>query len=227
MTLLRRLSDELAAVVALAAPAVVGLVHRRGQGSGVVLADDGYILTNAHVALAAKDVGVRVGGQVEARAELVGADELTDLAVVRSGARGLPALGLADSRRLAVGQLVVAIGNPLGFDRSVSLGIVSALFRDLPTPAGGLSGLIQTDAAINPGNSDGPLLDADGAVVGINTAIPALRARDRLRRPGQDRELGGGRADPARRGPQAAHRRAGALRGGAQRGAGRPHPARL
>jgi S1-C subfamily serine protease len=98
-------------------------------------------------------------------------DEATDLAVMRAGARGLSSLPLADTRRLEVGQLVLAIGNPLGFDRSVSLGIVSALFRDLGTPTGGLSGLIQTDAAINPGNSGGPLLDADGAVVGINTAI--------------------------------------------------------
>jgi S1-C subfamily serine protease len=136
-----------------------------------VLADDGYILTNAHVALGAQEIGVRVGGRVEARAELVGADERTDLAVVRAGLGPLHALRLAEERRLEVGQLVVAIGNPLGFERSLSLGIVSALFRDLPTPAGGLSGLIQTDAAINPGNSGGPLLDADGAVIGINTAI--------------------------------------------------------
>jgi S1-C subfamily serine protease len=171
LSLLRRLSDELAALVANAAPAVVGLVFRRGQGSGVVLAGDGYILTNAHVALAAKEIGVRASGAREARAELVGADEATDLAVLRADVPGLPSLALAESRRLAVGQLVIAIGNPLGFDRSVSLGIVSALFRDLGTPAGGLSGLIQTDAAINPGNSGGPLLDADGAVVGINTAV--------------------------------------------------------
>jgi len=171
MSVLRRLSDELAALAARTAPAVVGLVHRRGQGSGVVLADDGYILTNAHVALAAGELGVRVGGRVEARAELVGADERTDLAVVRAELGRLHALRLAEQRRLEVGQLVVAIGNPLGFERSLSLGIVSALFRDLPTSAGGLSGLIQTDAAINPGNSGGPLLDADGAVIGINTAI--------------------------------------------------------
>jgi S1-C subfamily serine protease len=102
----------------------------------------------------------------------VGADERTDLAVVRAQLGRASALALAEERTLAVGQLVLAIGNPLGFDRSTSLGIVSALYRDLPTPGGGgLSGLIQTDAAINPGNSGGPLLDADGRVVGINTAI--------------------------------------------------------
>jgi S1-C subfamily serine protease len=171
MSMLRRLSDELAALAARAAPAVVGLVHRRGQGSGVVLTGDGYILTNAHVALAARDVAVRLGSRVEARAELVGADERTDLAVVRAQLGRARSLALVDERTLAVGQLVLAIGNPLGFDRSISLGIVSALHRDLPTPGGGLSGLIQTDAAINPGNSGGPLLDADGGVVGINTAI--------------------------------------------------------
>jgi S1-C subfamily serine protease len=171
MSVLRQLSDELAALAARAAPAVVGLVHRRGQGSGVVLAGDGYILTNAHVALAARDVAVRVGGRVEARAELVGADERTDLAVVRADVGPVRSLALADERTLAVGQLVLAIGNPLGFERSMSLGIVSALYRDLPTPGGGLSGLIQTDAAINPGNSGGPLLDAEGGVVGINTAV--------------------------------------------------------
>ena len=172
MSVLRQLSDELAALAARAAPAVVGLVHRRGQGSGVVLAGDGYILTNAHVALAAREIVVRIGGRVEAKAELVGADERTDLAVVRAQLGRASALALAEERTLAVGQLVLAIGNPLGFDRSTSLGIVSALHRDLPTPGGGgLSGLIQTDAAINPGNSGGPLLDADGRVVGINTAI--------------------------------------------------------
>jgi S1-C subfamily serine protease len=105
-------------------------------------------------------------------AQLVGADERTDLAVVRTDA-GPPPLQLADSRRVQVGQLVMAIGNPLGLARSVSLGVVSALFRELPTRDGLLEGLLQTDAAVNPGHSGGPLLDMDGRVVGINTAMLA------------------------------------------------------
>jgi S1-C subfamily serine protease len=104
--------------------------------------------------------------------EVVGVDRPTDLAVARVDASGLPSLALADSRRVRVGQLVVAIGNPLRFERSVSLGVISALDRTLPGPGGQpFEGLIQTDAAINPGNSGGPLVDASGTVVGINTAI--------------------------------------------------------
>jgi S1-C subfamily serine protease len=101
----------------------------------------------------------------------VGADERTDLAVVRADAGGLPSLALS-TRRLRVGEVVVAIGNPLGFERSVSTGVVSALHRNLGAPKGGvLEGLVQTDAAVNPGNSGGPLVDASGAVVGITTAM--------------------------------------------------------
>jgi len=144
--------------------------HRRGQGSGVVIAQDGYVLTNAHVAEGGGPLRVRLSGSRVIRAERVGADERTDLAVLRVEARGLPALPLSE-RRLEVGELVVAIGNPLGFERSVTLGVVSALYRNLPAPAGTLEGLVQTDAYINPGNSGGPLLDAEGRVVGINTAI--------------------------------------------------------
>ena len=175
MSLLSELSRELAALAATGAAGVVGLEHRRGQGSGVVLSPDGYILTNAHVARAGGALRVRRPGGAASEAELVGADERTDLAVVRTRNAGPPPLQLADSRRVQVGQLVMAIGNPLGLDRSVSLGVVSALFRELPTRDGILEGLIQTDAAVNPGHSGGPLLDMDGRVVGINTAmlIPA------------------------------------------------------
>ncbi|HKQ62249.1 MAG TPA: trypsin-like peptidase domain-containing protein [Candidatus Polarisedimenticolaceae bacterium] len=172
MTLLRQLSDELQELVARTAPAVVTVLNGRGQGSGFVLAPDGLLLTNAHVVDRARQlkVGIADGSEVEGR--LVGADAATDLAVVRIDAATLPSLRLADRQRVRVGQLVVAIGNPLHFDRSVSLGVVSALDRTLPTPAGRpLEGLIQTDAAINPGNSGGPLVDADGEVVGVNTAI--------------------------------------------------------
>ncbi len=172
MALLERLSQELADLVARAAPAVVGLERRRGQGSGVVLAADGYVLTNAHVAGGGGELRVRLSGSEAARGELVGADERTDLAVVRAEARGLSSLALAGERPLRVGELVVAIGNPLGFERSVSVGVVSALYRSLPTGRGGLlDGLVQTDAAVNPGNSGGPLLDAAGRVAGITTAM--------------------------------------------------------
>jgi S1-C subfamily serine protease len=174
MSVLADLSRELAALVAHAAPAVVGLGHRRGQGSGLVLAEDGYILTNSHVARSAGDLRVRLADGVTMAGKLVGADDHTDLAIVRVDAR-LPApLALAETEALRVGQLVVAIGNPLGFERSVSLGVVSALYRSLPTTAGGLlEGLVQTDAAVNPGNSGGPLVDAEGRVVGITTAMLA------------------------------------------------------
>jgi S1-C subfamily serine protease len=165
------LSRDLAALVARASPAVVGVELGRGQGSGVVLAQDGYVLTNAHVARGRGPVRVRLSGTGAASAERVGADARTDLAVVRADARGLAAVSIA-ARRLAVGEIVVAIGNPLGFERSVTMGVVSALHRNLPTPEGGLlEGLVQTDASINPGNSGGPLLDAAGEVVGVNTAI--------------------------------------------------------
>ncbi len=172
MTALAQLSQDLAALVARAAPSVIGIEQRKGQGSGLVLAPDGYVLTNAHVARAAGPLRVRLSGTDTAPCERVGADERTDLAVLRVQTPGLRALPFADSRKLAVGQLVVAIGNPLGFERSVTMGVVSALYRNLPTPEGGLfDGLIQTDAAVNPGNSGGPLLDAEGEVVGITTAM--------------------------------------------------------
>jgi S1-C subfamily serine protease len=172
MQLLKQLSRELEALVAQAAPAVVGIEHRRGQGTGLILARDGYILTNAHILRGFTELEIRLSDGEGTTAELVGADERTDLAVVRVRAEGLVSLPLADVRRLNVGQLVVAIGNPFRFERSVSLGVISALDRSLPGPKGGIfEGLIQTDAAINPGNSGGPLLDMEGTVLGINTAM--------------------------------------------------------
>jgi len=170
MNTLQQLSRDVSALAARTAPAVVGVEHRRGQGSGVVIAPDGYVLTNAHVAQGGGPLRVRLSGSRVLRAERVGADERTDLAVLHVDAQGLPALTLSE-RRLDVGELVLAIGNPLGFERSVTLGVVSALYRNLPAPAGVLEGLVQTDASINPGNSGGPLLDAEGRVVGLNTAI--------------------------------------------------------
>jgi serine protease Do len=174
VSLLGALSAELVELVGRTTPGVVGVEHARGQASGVVLADDGYVITNSHVLgrRAPQDIGVRFASGEALGARIVGNDPASDLAVVRVDARGLSSLPLADDRRLKVGQLVIAIGDPLRFERSVSLGVVSALERRLPGPRGRpFEGLVQTDAAINPGNSGGPLVDTDGCVVGINTAV--------------------------------------------------------
>ena len=173
MALLAQFSDELEHLVAATAPSVVAVEHGRGQGSGIIISGDGYVITNAHVVEGRERVlSVRLAGGEELPAQVVGEDRASDLAVLRVAAHGLPTLGLDESRRLRVGQLVLAIGNPLRFERSVSLGVVSAIERSLPGPGRRpFEGLVQTDAAINPGNSGGPLLDAHGAVVGINTAV--------------------------------------------------------
>src|SRR3954469_5166526 len=173
MSRLSDFSDELESLVATAAPSVVAVEHGHGQGSGIIVSGDGYVITNAHVVHGRAGVlSVRLAGGEELPAEVVGEDHASDLAVLRVGARGLPSLSLDESRRLRVGQLVLAIGNPLRFERSVSLGVVSAIDRSLPGPGRRpFEGLVQTDAAINPGNSGGPLLDARGSVVGINTAV--------------------------------------------------------
>ena len=174
MNPLQQFSTDLADLVARVSPSVVGIEHGRGQGSGLILAADGYVLTNRHVARgsAARSLRVVLPGGEGIRAEIIGTDERTDLAVLRVEGRGLPPLQLAETATLRVGQVAVGIGNPLGFERSVSLGIVSALYRSLPTGRGEvLEGLVQTDAAVNPGNSGGPLLDAWGDVIGVTTAM--------------------------------------------------------
>ena len=172
MTALADLSEAIENVVRLASPSVVSVEHRRGQGSGLVIASDGYVVTNSHVVSGSGEIRVGVAPGERVAAELVGDDPASDLAVLRLTSSSVPSLSLLEDRRLRVGQLVLAIGNPLRFDRSVSLGVVSALDRTLPAQAGrALEGLVQTDAAINPGSSGGPLLDAHGTVVGITTAI--------------------------------------------------------
>jgi S1-C subfamily serine protease len=172
MTALADLSESIENVVRFASPSVVSVEHARGQGSGLVIASDGYLVTNSHVVRGARELAVSLAPGERVGAELVGDDPASDLAVLRLANGNVPSLPLLEERRLRVGQLVLAIGNPLRFDRSVSLGVVSALDRTLPAAAGhALEGLVQTDAAINPGSSGGPLLDAHGTAVGITTAV--------------------------------------------------------
>jgi serine protease Do len=146
-----------------------------GGGSGVVVTPDGFILTSAHVISGTERGSASFVDGREFGIETIGSDPLSDLAVVRASASGLTPAQLGDASRLRVGQLVVAIGNPLGFAGSVTAGVVSALGRSLPTRAGSVSrvveNVIQTDAALHPGNSGGALADSRGRVVGINTAV--------------------------------------------------------
>src|SRR5438477_3056509 len=159
-------------------PSVASLRSRGGGGSGVVITPDGFLLTSAHVVQRTRRVHATFTDGREFEANVVGRDALSDLAVLRADAGDLVPAELGDAERLRVGQLVVAIGNPNGFAGSVTAGVVSAVGRSLPTRSGAatrwVDDVIQTDAALNPGNSGGALADGIGRVVGINTAVAGV-----------------------------------------------------
>ncbi len=175
--LLDAYSHAVVHVVDRVGPAVVsiGRTSQRGPagaGSGVVFTPDGYVLTNAHVVAGAHQLELGFTDGSTCAAHLVGVDHATDLAVVRATGPTLSHASFGNSSRLRVGQLVVAIGNPLGFSSTVSAGVISALGRTMRARDGhGMEGIIQSDVALNPGNSGGPLVDSRGRVIGINTAI--------------------------------------------------------
>ncbi|GBE18083.1 putative periplasmic serine endoprotease DegP-like precursor [archaeon BMS3Abin16] len=150
-----------------------GPVPTRGQGSGVIIRSDGYIVTNAHVVSGAEDIEIGLSSGYVTSAQIIGTDPSTDIAVLKINAPfELKAAPLGDSNDLLPGQLVIAIGNPFGFQNTVTTGVISALNRTLRSSNNfNINGVIQTDAAVNPGNSGGPLLNSKGEVIGITTAI--------------------------------------------------------
>ncbi|HYA03246.1 MAG TPA: trypsin-like peptidase domain-containing protein, partial [Syntrophobacteria bacterium] len=185
LDLLDAYSRAVIKVVDAVGPAVVSISVGRptserspgetGAGSGVVIAPDGYILTNDHVVHGAKRLQVLLNDGTSIAAMLVGVDPATDLAVIRANASDLPYAVLGESSSLRVGQLVIAMGNPLGFQSTVTTGVVSALGRGLRSQDGRpIENVIQHTAQLNPGNSGGPLVDSRGRVVGVNTAIIAM-----------------------------------------------------
>jgi S1-C subfamily serine protease len=174
-------SEAVSSVVDTVGPAVVrvdtrergGKAGRGGTGSGVVIAPDGLVLTNAHVVNGAREIRLSDTEGRTTEARLLGIDPDTDLALLRAdAARTLPFAPLGDSKQLRRGQIAIAIGNPLGFESTVTAGVISALGRSLRATTGRMiEDVIQTDAALNPGNSGGPLVSSRGEVIGINTAV--------------------------------------------------------
>ncbi len=171
-------SRTVSTVAQTVTPHVAGVQLARGSGSAVVFAEDGHLLTNAHVVSDHRRGVATFADGSEVPFDVVGADPLSDLAVLRARGETPAAAVLGDADRLVVGQLVVAVGNPLGFSGTVTAGVVSALGRALPVRQGRatrvIEDVIQTDAALNPGNSGGALADSAGRVVGVNTAVAGI-----------------------------------------------------
>ena len=169
-------------IVELISPTVVSVTsydakgEEDGMGSGFIVSNDGEIITNNHVITGASKLTVVLPNGKEVTARSLGGDPLTDLAIIKITGNGLPVAPLGDSDAIKVGQIVIAIGNPYGFERTVTMGVVSALGRQIPGGGSSLSDLIQTDARIYPGNSGGPLVDSSGRVIGVNVAVVGGRA---------------------------------------------------